>query len=447
MMAYALPLVLALLVIGSQQVTNPEDMGKEFARAQRLLAGGDFAGAQRLYDHLLAVPDGRLLRASQVAVRIGERQVGLQEAARYQLGNLTRQQARLWRQEADLAGPAAADSLAGLARQGLRQAAAYFAGLGEESGFALREEAMFLAMECLYEAEDYAQAAAAGRGLLAVFPQGAYAARTRFNLGWALFHLQEYTEAAMVFAAFVEQEPHTIRADRARLQGGMALEQVGRLEEALALFAALAESYDPGSMSFEERTAVALAGLREGQSRRTLAARAWIKRGEVLAALGRFEEALAAYKKLGEDFPQEERLTELAWVRQAALARQTDGPEGALAVYRYAGERAGRPVFRARMQAELMTLLFEEERYEEALAAHRLYLAAYAELAEEAGLPVGETHFRMAECLRLLGEARAAAAAHPDTVAALFDAALEGYAQAQEQVGDYLLPEALFWQG
>ena len=70
-MAIWLPLVLAGLVVGSQFVTNPEDLGKRFARAQKLLATGDFAGAQRIYEGVLAVQDGALMRAS--AVRVASR--------------------------------------------------------------------------------------------------------------------------------------------------------------------------------------------------------------------------------------------------------------------------------------------------------------------------------------------------------------------------------------
>ena len=92
-------------------------------------------------------------------------------------------------------------------------------------------------------------------------------------------------------------------------------------------FGPLADAYDPAGMDDAEKRAVALAGLREGQSRRSLAAKAWIKRGDMLEALGRYEEALAAYKKVSRDFSQEPHLAEQAWVRQALLA-QTDARGG-----------------------------------------------------------------------------------------------------------------------
>ena len=127
----------------------------------------------------------------------------------------------------------------------------------------------------------------------------------------------------------------------------------------------------------------------------------------MLKALGRYEEALAAYKKVSRDFPQEPHLAEQAWVRQALLAEAAHGVDASLEVYRYAAEQAERPAFRARMQAGLMSLLFDEGRYEEALAAHRLYLTAYRAFADAAGVSVDEAVFRQAECLRLMGERRA----------------------------------------
>lgn len=442
-MALWLPLVLVGLVASSQLVTNPEDLSKRFAQAQRLLATGDFAGAQQVYESVLAVPDGALLRASDVRVVVDERRVGVQAAARYQLANLARKQAQLWRKEAALANAVEADSLTGLATASLREAAGRFAALRDEVAFELRQTAAYLVVDCLFAAEDYADAAAAGQMLLELFPHSRYASRTRYTLGWSFFRLEEYEQAVVAFRSYTQEEPEGIRADRARLQTGLALEELARYEEGLAVFALLADGYDLAGMDYEEKTAVALAGLREGQSRRSMAAKAWIKRGDMLKALDRPEEALAAYKKVSRDFPQELHLAEMAWVRQALLARETKGADAGLAVYRYAAEKAERPGFRARMQAGLMSLLFDEGRYREALAEHRLYLTAHGEFADEAGVSTDEAVFRVAECLRFLGEEHAI----PDSARVLFKEALAQYGQVLEQAESYLVPEALFWQG
>ena len=326
-MAIWLPLVLAGLVAGSQFVTNPEDLGKRFARAQKLLATGDFAGAQRIYEGVLAVQDGALMRASAVRVVVDEHAVGVQAAARYQLANMGRKQAQLWRQEVALADSVEADSLRGLATASLQAAADRFAVLRDEDGFELRETAAYLVVECFFEAEEYAQAAAAGQVLLRLFPKGRYAERTRYTLGWAWFYQQEYAQAVESFRAYLQDPPAGMRVDRARLQTGLALEALERYEEALAVFGELADAFDPAGMDDAEKRAVALAGLREGQSRRSLAAKAWIKHGDMLKVLGRYAEALAAYKKVSRDFPQEPHLAEQAWVRQALLA-QTDARGG-----------------------------------------------------------------------------------------------------------------------
>ena len=438
-MAIWLPLVLAGLVAGSQFVTNPEDLGKRFVRAQKLLATGDFAGAQRIYEGVLAVSDGALMRASAVRVVVDEHAVGVQAAARYQLANMGRKQAQLLQEEAALADSVAADSLAGLATASLKEAADRFAVLRDEAGFELRETAAYLVVECFFEAEEYAQAAAAGQVVLRLFPKGRYAERTRYTLGWAWFYQEEYAQAVESFRAYLQDPPAGMRADRARLQMGLALEALERYEEALAVFGELADSYDPAGMDDAEKRAVALAGLREGQSRRSLAAKAWIKCGDVLKALGRYAEALAAYKKVSRDFSQEPQLAEQAWVRQALLAQTAHGVDASLEVYRYAAEQAERPAFRARMQAGLMSLLFDEGRYREALAAHRLYLTAYRAFVDAAGVSMDEAVFRQAECLRLMGEESAVA----DSADVWFAEALALYGE----VGSYLAPEARFWQG
>ena len=439
-MAIWLPLVLAGLVAGSQFVTNPEDLGKRFVRAQKLLATGDFAGAQRIYEGVLAEPDGVLLRASAVRVVVDEHSVSVQAAARYQLANMGRKQAQLWQAGGALADSVEADSLVGLATASLQEAADRFAVLRDEDGFELRETAAYLVVECFFEAEEYAQAAAkAGQVLLRLFPKGRYAERTRYTLGWAWFYQQEYAQAVESFRAYLQDPPAGMRADRARLQMGLALEALERYEEALAVLGELADAYDPAGMDDAEKRAVALAGLREGQSRRSLAAKAWIKRGDVLKALGRYAEALAAYKKVSRDFPQEPHLAEQAWVRQALLAQTAHGVDASLEVYRYAAEQAERPAFRARMQAGLMSLLFDEGRYAEALAAHRLYLTAYRAFADGAGVSVDEAVFRQAECLRLMGEESAVA----DSADVWFAEALALYGEVEA----YLAAEARFWQG
>ena len=441
-MAILLPTLLAFLVAGSQFVTNPEDMEKQFVRAQKLMAGGDFVGARQAYERLLAVTDQALLRASQVRVTIDEQEVGLQEAARYQLANMARKRAQLWHKEAALADSSEADSLKGLATGRLRQAAKRFAALRDEEGFGLRETAAYMVVDCLYEAEDFGKVVDACRVLLTRFPESRYGLRARYTLGWAHFQLEEFGETVEVFRAYVAQDSGSIRADRARLQWGLALEKLERSEEALEVFTKLAEAHDPSGMDFEEQTQVALVGLREGQSRRSLAAKGWIKRGDVLKMLGRFEEALEAYRKVGEAFPEEQHIAEMAWVRQALLAQKAQGTDAALEVYRYATEKAERMGFRARMQAGLMSLLFEEERYQEALGAHRLFLEAYGGEANEAGVSVDEAEFRIAECMRYLGEV-----AQGDSARVLLEEAVQAYGGVLLHGESYLIPEALFWRG
>ena len=466
-MAYLVPMVLGLLVAASLRVSNPEDMEALFHRTQKLLAAGDLVGARAGYERLLAVREQRLLRPSRVPVQIDEERVNLRDAARYQLANLERRQGKLLREEKELAAPGEQDSLEALAKEHIRTAAAGFTALRGEEGFSLRERAAYLVIDSYYEAQDYGKAAAACETLLVQFPGGEYVAKALYNLGWARYELQDYEGAVEDFERFLAVQPKGIRADRARLQLGIALEEAGRMEEALAEFVRLGDAYNPTAMTEAEKTAVALAGLREGQSRRSIAAKAWVKRGDVLKGLGRYEQADRAYQTVIDGFPREEQLVEMAWVRRGLLAEEREGTEAAIAVYRLAGERSERAGFQARMQAARMSLLFEADRYGEALAAHRLYLDHYAGHGEESGLSEAEAQFRVAECLRFLAdevergganvagqapgsslESTGGVAARADSCRRLREEAATEYQAFVGEHGDsYLAPDALLAWG
>ena len=152
-----------------------------------------------------------------------------------------------------------------------------------------------------------------------------------------------------------------------------------RYEDALAAFGAFGRILRSGEHGRRGKSGRwPLAGLREGQSRRSLAAKAWIKCGDMLKALERYEEALAAYKKVRPGLS-----AGAAPCRAGVGAAGPVGPDrarggcwlGGVSLCGRAGP-GGRPSG-ARMQAGLMSLLFDEGRYEEALAAHRFYLTAY----------------------------------------------------------------------
>ena len=403
-MAYLLGIVLAGVVTLSQVVTNPEDMGRLFLRAQRLLASGDFEGARLGYDRILAVPDRPLMKPSQVMVQVDEETLNLRDAARYQLANSHRWKARQMQKERELADPAVADSLDEKVRSSLSVAAQQFAALRDDPRFSLRERAAYLVAESWFEAGRHKEAADACDLLLQLFPASSFAGHALYTLGWARYRLEAYPEAIAAFSSYVEQGGGTIRSDRARLQIGLALEQEGHLEEALATFVSLAEDYNPASMNDRERTEMALRGLREGTSRRSVATKAWLKRGDLLARLGQPQAAVRAYRTVQEELRQEEFLAEQAWIRHGLLLEETEGPEAAAAVYRRAGEAQPRRGFQARMHAASMAALHEAQRYDESLAAHRVYLRIFEGQAIEAGISVEEARVRVAECLAELAQ-------------------------------------------
>ncbi|MEW6753732.1 MAG: tetratricopeptide repeat protein [Candidatus Latescibacterota bacterium] len=344
-MAIVVPIVLALLVAGSQWVTNPEDMTRAFERAQKLLAGGDFTGAQRLYEDLLVLPDQALLHASRVRVTIDEREVGLQQAARYQLANLARKQAQLWQKEAELADSLHADSLHALIATNLAQAWSQWRA-------ALREEAMTAAQRrpflrglglCARERKDEADAAALYRELIAS-PESEAEGR----LGLAQYHLDngEGAQASAAVRPLLAEARPEVALQAHLLEGRALLAQERPGEARQVLQAGLARAPDAATraeLQFELGSAAmglkdhpvavqAFTAALEGAPGRERAARALYYLGHALQATGDSTGAAARLATLVSEYGDHAYAPEAAFLLGELRYARQDYPE-ALAWY------------------------------------------------------------------------------------------------------------------
>lgn len=325
-MAFALPLLLAALVAGSQWVTNPEDLGKAFARAQKLLAGGDFAGAQRGYEALLAVRDQPLLHTWRVRVQVDEQEVGLREAARYQLANLARRQALLARQEAALA----------VYRRGAEHS--------RRPGFQARLQAGVMSL--LFEQGKYSEALAAHRLYVQAYAEQAGEAgvsldEARFRMGECLRLLGEEAKADSLLRQAIGEY-------------GRVLEQAGSYLIPEALYWS---GYTWQVLGVADSAQVCLARVVEQAPRTELACRATLE----LAGL---QEGAALYEQVLAQCPQGEvqALAALELARQRRLAGELAGAAAALAAIQPA-----QPQY-LYAQLERAQLLAQEGRKAEALA-------------------------------------------------------------------------------
>ena len=444
---FIIPVLLTVFVSVGRLFDTPDELREHFREGQTFLATGDFDAAREKYEEVAAAQGNWFIDPLSVVVEIEEISAPVQVAARYQLGNVYRTMGveELRRAEAIFRGDtfeadgdtAEVDSLRNAGREHLRLAADSFRKVSEDPHVAskIRVMAQYLIVECLFEAEAYRDAVGACDTLLARFPESRYVERTLYTKGWSYWHLAEYDVAIGTFGEQIRRFPEGFRGDRARFQIGECYAKLERYGDAAQAFEGLVNRYDFSTYTEKALTQMELQRYREemGETTRSLVASAYLRLGGCLLALDRIGDALEAYRTVPREYPAETQAVQRAHLRIAQTLTEKRGYEEGIWGYRDAIEHSEDVVFRGKMHAEVMRLLYESGRYEEAIQEHRLYLRAYADVASVVGMTEDEVRFRIAECFRELAE---------------FDsAAVEYGAMIEDHPDSYLLPDAMFGLG
>ena len=394
-------LTLAVIFLGAVGASmfhdSPGELGKEFDAAQKLMVMGDFDGAVDAYEDLIDTPSSLFLLPSRVRVEVRGERLLLRAAAAYQVAGSYRRRGEEERQKDD-------DGAASRGRESLRKAARYYHVVSRDSLAPedLRQRAAYQEGKSYFIGEDYEQAAAAFESFRNRFPHGDYALDARYHLAWSTYRQGSWERAAAEFRAVAAAEPGSDKALRALFQLGECLERLQRREEALSAFKQLAQHLD--SKVYDERRRVEdlMLVLRKDflETERELIGKAHIRVGDGYRHLDSLETAMEWYHRAAQRFPTEGALVKTAYLRLAEIHADARRTDEALTAYRTALEEVVDPLFRAQVQAELMVLAHEAGRFEESAAAHRFYIQAFGEHAEEAGISVQQAQLRLGEALR-----------------------------------------------
>ena len=392
-------LTLAAIFLGAVSASmfhdSPRELGKEFDAAQKLMVMGDFDGAVAAYEDLIDTPSSLFLWPSQVKVEVRGERLLLRVAAAYQVAGSHRR-----RGEEELRK----DDGAARGRESLRKAARYYNVVSRDSLAPedLRQRAAYQEGKSYFSGEDYEKAAAAFESFRNRFPHGEYALDARYHLAWSTYRLGSWERAAAEFREVAEADPGSDRALRALFQLGECLERLQRRDEALAAFKQLAQHYDPQAYDGRRRVEDLMQVLRKDflETERELIGKAHIRVGDGYRHLDSLETAMEWYRRAAQRFPTEGALVKTAYLRLAEIHADAGRIDAALTAYRTALEEVVDPLFRAQVQAELMILAHEAGRFEESAAAHRFYIQAFGEQAEEAGISAQQAQLRVGEALR-----------------------------------------------
>ena len=408
-----LVLVLALVtVLGTHfaaRTPNRDDLVASFRDAQSFYAEGAYDQAIVRYEEVLQVRS-RLLDTQKISVSVGAEHFPVLEAANYQIGNayskLFTDFSRFAEEARDLERreglQAQADSAFVRSVRAFRQVSEMAANQ------VLRVQAFGRLVDLYFEAGRYSEVIEAADAMIAAYPGDPRAVGGYYNRGWAFYEMQDYTRAIAAFKELLELYPTGYQADRSLFQIGESHQQQGEYVQAIEHYRRLVKGQRIEELTEEQLNQMRrekLAGLVD-ETALELAAKAEIRVGNCFTKLGRYDEGVAAYRRVIALFSTERRLVEEAYLRLADLYQEQGDLATALQTYREAIDQSTDRTLRARIQYALAERLFARGHYEQAIQEYRIYLRGYGDIAGGAGFSLGRVRYRMGSAYQQMAQAR-----------------------------------------
>ena len=456
MLNLLLGIVAAALLGGSLTRLSPtvEEVKSRFEVAQKYYAGKDYENGVKIFKEIAETPNHTFLDVDSITVSIDELVLPIRVAATYQVGNSFRNvgldlltRSMLAREEGDSLVAVQRRQEAG---EALRNAKVHFDRIAGDQAVpqGIRVMSQYQIVRADYSLEDYHAVIEDVTRLFGQFPGNSYEESGFYDLGWAYYQMGDYANSIATFAKVVERSQDAVRVDRALFQMGEGQGALKDYPGAIARYRQLVEKYDFTKVSQQELKGMETAKLRGvvEETTRELVAKAQIKIGDTYALQGEVDPAIEAYALVPQRYPQEEYLVEQAYTRMAELLLDRRGLDAGIRAYQQAIQSVDDVLFKATAQLQTARLLFEAERYAEAIEAYQVYAKAYGEVALQIGFTGDKVLFKIAEAHREIG--RKLLGENPEQSQASFTAALAVYDSLLSHFPEPpTLPDIRFGQG
>ena len=409
-----LNLFLILVVIAggsavSRHFPTEDLLQDQFALGQNYYAANDHGNAVIVFEQIESTPNYALLNVDGIMVTIGEVTLPLRQAATYQLGNSYRNVGRSQLERSEAAA-AEGDTVTSQvrrreAREAFVSAKRHYRRLIENPVVDedLRSMAQYQVIRAVYQMGDFAKVVDEVAYLRQNFPDSEHVEAAVYDQGWAEFYTGRYQNAIDTFAELLSFSGDALKRDRALFQTAESQFALGRHAAARSSYGQLVSQYDFGAMSekqLKEMKTARLRGLVQ-ETTRELVAKAQIRIGDAFGEEGRLDDAVEAYSQVPERYPQETMLVQRSFGNMATLMQEQRGIDAAIAVLRRAIEQVADPTFQGKAQFRIATLLYQDSRFEEALADLEVYERAYGDIAVNVGITLDRAGFLVAEAWRL----------------------------------------------
>ena len=408
-----LVLVLALVtVLGTQfaaRTPNRDDLVASFHDAQAFYAEGAYDQAIVRYEEVLQVRS-RLLDTQKISVSVGSESFPLLEAANYQIGNAY---SKLFTDFSRFAGeardPERREGFQAQADSAFARSVRAFRQVSETAANqVLRVQAFGRLVDLYFEAGRYPEVIEAADAMIAAYPGEPRAVGGYYNRGWAFYEMQNYPRAIAAFKELLELYPTGYQADRSLFQIGESYQEQGEYLQAIEHYRRLVKGQRIEELTEEQLNQMRrekLAGLVD-ETALELAAKAEIRVGNCFTKLERYDEGLAAYRRVIALFSTERRLVEEAYLRMADLYQEQGDLAMALQTYREAIDQSTDRTLRARIQYALAERLFARGQYEQAIQEYRIYLRGYGDIVGGAGFSLERVRYRIGSAYQQMAQAR-----------------------------------------
>jgi tetratricopeptide (TPR) repeat protein len=407
-------LVIATVATGvviSRPVPTEELLQDRFALGQKYYAANDHENSVEVFGEIESTPNYALLNVDEIEVAIDDLVLPLRVAATYQLGNSYRNVGRTLlarsRSLSDEGDEAQARARRAESLEAFDKAREYYRSLVDDEGRSpenVRVMSQYQIVRASYQTEDYEGVVRETQELLDRFPGSAYEDAALYDRGWAYYYMGRYQDAIASFEELLATSDDALKRDRSLFQMGESYVELGDPEGARGAYRRLVEQYDFSAVSEKELLEMKTQRLRGlvQETTRELVAKAQIRIGDTYAGEGRVDEAIAAYSRVPERYPEETQIVQKSYDNMATMVLEQQGVDPGVRVLRQAIERVEDTYFRGRAQLRIAGIYFRDGRYREAIDEYQVFKRAYGAEARTIGVGLDEVLFSEGEAYREL---------------------------------------------
>jgi tetratricopeptide (TPR) repeat protein len=412
---FHLLIALATIATGvslSRSVPTEELLQDRFALGQKYYAANDHENSVEVFQEIEGTPNYRLLNVDQIQVTIDDLVLPLRVAATYQLGNSYRNVGRTLLARSRSIEKDGDEAQARLRSQesltAFDKARSYYRSLVADEVRPpqhVRVMSQYQMVRASYQTEDYEGVVGETQILLERFPGSAYEDAALYDRGWAYYYMGRYSDAITTFEQLLAVSSDALKRDRSLFQMGESYAQLGDHERAREAYGRLVNQYEFTALSDKELLEMKAQRLRGlvRETTRELVAKAQIRIADSYAGQGRVSDAIAAYSKVPENYPQETLVVQKSYDNMATMVLEQQGVDPGIRILRQAIEQVDDTYFRGRAQLRIAGILFRDGRYRASIDEYQVYRRAYGSEARAIGVGLDEVQFSEAEAYRELG--------------------------------------------